>query len=89
MTGSESKSPEPREQSVEQKCGEVNSDSVMRELGQAGRFHLRMYVLVALVAVQVGMLHTTYIFLAGSIPYSYGMESVRCCNSLAIVKGHS
>lgn len=69
MTGSESKAAEPTEQSVEQKYVEVNTDSVMRELGQAGRFHLRMYLLVALVAVQVGMLHTTYIFLAGSIPY--------------------
>lgn len=48
---------------------ELNPDIVMQELGQAGRFHMRVYVLVALVAVQVGLLHTTYIFLAADIPY--------------------
>lgn len=48
---------------------EVDADSVVRQLGQAGRFHLRVYLLVALVAVQVGLLHTTYIFLAARVPY--------------------
>lgn len=52
-----------------EKCIEVSPDNVMRELGQAGRFHLRVYVLVAMAAVQVGLLHTTYIFLAADIPY--------------------
>lgn len=51
------------------KPGEVDAESVLLQLGQAGRFHLRVYVLVALVAVQVGLLHTTYIFLAGRVPY--------------------
>lgn len=51
--------------------GEVDADSVVRQLGQAGRFHLRVYVLMALAAVQVGLLHTTYIFLAASVPYRY------------------
>jgi hypothetical protein len=49
-------------------CG-VDADGVLRQLGQAGRFHLKVYVLVALAAVQVGMLHTTYIFLAADVPY--------------------
>lgn len=50
---------------------EVDAESVLRQLGQAGRFHLRAYVLLALVAVQVGLLHTTYIFLAATVPYRY------------------
>lgn len=49
-------------------CG-VDADSVVRQLGQAGPFHLRVYAMVALAAAQVGMLHTTYIFLAGDVPY--------------------
>lgn len=54
---------------------EVDADSVVRQLGQAGRFHLRVYVLVALVAVQVGLLHTTYIFLAARVPYRWACSS--------------
>lgn len=55
-------------------AGEVDAESVVRQLGQAGRFHLRVYVLVALAAVQVGLLHTTYIFLAASVPYRYVLK---------------
>lgn len=67
---SESKVKEPEDgQTV---GGDVDVDRVMLELGQAGWFHLRIYLLVALAAVQVGLLHTTYIFLAADIPY-------RCC----------
>lgn len=51
------------------KAVEVDVDGVLQQLGQAGRFHLRTYFLVALVAVQVGLLHTTYIFLAADVPY--------------------
>ena len=51
--------------------GEVDAESVLRQLGQAGRFHLRAYFLLALVGVQVGLLHTTYIFLAATVPYRY------------------
>lgn len=49
-------------------CG-VDAEAVVQQLGQAGRFHLRVYLLVAFGAFQVGLLHTTYIFLAGDIPY--------------------
>ncbi|KAL4709505.1 hypothetical protein ACJJTC_007236 [Scirpophaga incertulas] len=49
-------------------CG-IDADAVLYQLGQAGRFHLRVYALVALAAVQVGLLHTTYIFLAADVPY--------------------
>ncbi|RVE51970.1 hypothetical protein evm_003436 [Chilo suppressalis] len=49
-------------------CG-VDADNVLRQLGQAGRFHLRVYALVGLAAIQVGLLHTTYIFLAADVPY--------------------
>lgn len=52
----------------EDKCG-VDVEGVYRELGQAGCFHRRVFVLVALAAVQVGLLHTTYIFLAADVPY--------------------
>lgn len=48
---------------------QVQLDSVLKQLGQASRFHCRVYALVALAAVQVGLLHTTYIFLAGDLPY--------------------
>lgn len=49
-------------------CG-VDVESVYRQLGQAGRFHARVLALVALAAVQVGLLHTTYIFLAADVHY--------------------
>lgn len=49
--------------------GGVDVDRVLGQLGQAGQFHLRVYVMVAVAVIQVGMLHTTYIFLAGSVPY--------------------
>ncbi|KAJ8716904.1 hypothetical protein PYW07_003531 [Mythimna separata] len=52
-------------------AGEVDAESVLRQLGQLGPFHLRAYALLALAALQVGLLHTTYIFLAGSVPYRY------------------
>lgn len=48
---------------------ELDVERVLRELGQAGRFHARALALAALAAVQVGMLHTTYIFLAADVPY--------------------
>lgn len=53
----------------------VDVDSVMRQLGVLGRFHRRVYPLVALAAVQVGLLHTTYIFLAGDVDYRYNIYS--------------
>ncbi|KAH9633783.1 hypothetical protein HF086_005417 [Spodoptera exigua] len=62
MAGEDKKTPAP---------GDVDADSVVRQLGQAGRFHMRVYVLMALAAVQVGLLHTTYIFLAAGVPYSF------------------
>lgn len=49
--------------------GPVEADVVLKQLGQAGRFHIRVYVLVAFAAFQVGLLHTTYIFLAADVPY--------------------
>ncbi|KAL0830928.1 hypothetical protein ABMA28_003009 [Loxostege sticticalis] len=61
-------------------CG-VDADSVLRQLGQAGRFHLRVYVLVALAAVQVGLLHTTYIFLAADVPYRCQIPECELLNS--------
>ncbi|VVC91062.1 unnamed protein product [Leptidea sinapis] len=47
----------------------VDVDGIMVALGQAGRYHVRVFIMVALAAFQVGLLHTTYIFLAGSVPY--------------------
>lgn len=49
-------------------AGEVDGERVVGELGVRW-FHARVGLLVALVAVQVGMLHTTYIFLAADVPY--------------------
>lgn len=51
----------------------VDVDSVMRQLGVLGRYHRRVYPLVALAAMQVGLLHTTYIFLAGDVNYRYNI----------------
>lgn len=53
----------------------VDVDSVVRQLGVLGRFHLCVYPLVALAAMQVGLLHTTYIFLAGDVNYRYNIYS--------------
>lgn len=53
----------------------VDVDSIVRQLGVLGRFHRRVYPLVALAAMQVGLLHTTYIFLAGDVDYRYKMCS--------------
>ncbi|CAH2270037.1 jg17890 [Pararge aegeria aegeria] len=49
----------------------VDPESVMRELSHLGRFHLQVYLLIALAAVQVGLVHVTYIFLAADVPYRY------------------
>ncbi|KAJ8723060.1 hypothetical protein PYW08_002972 [Mythimna loreyi] len=59
--------------------GEVDAESVLRQLGQLGCFHLRAYVLLALAALQVGLLHTTYIFLAGNVPYSPAPVTLEWC----------
>uniref|UniRef100_A0A2A4K7E3 Major facilitator superfamily (MFS) profile domain-containing protein n=1 Tax=Heliothis virescens TaxID=7102 RepID=A0A2A4K7E3_HELVI len=61
--------------------GSLDADSVVRQLGQAGRFHCRVYALLALVAVQVGLLHTTYIFLAGRVPYRCVVPECELANS--------
>ena len=49
--------------------GALDVDGIMVQLGQAGRFHIFNYILLALPAFQVGLLHTTYIFLAATVPY--------------------
>lgn len=56
----------------------LDVDSVVRQLGVLGRFHRRVYPLVALAAVQVGLLHTTYIFLAADVNYRYKCPLVDC-----------
>lgn len=52
-------------------AGGVDVDGVVRQLGVRGRFHRRVYPLLALAAVQVGLLHTTYIFLAADVDSRY------------------
>ncbi|KAG7299214.1 hypothetical protein JYU34_017766 [Plutella xylostella] len=59
----------------------VDVDGVMKQLGQLGRFHCRAFALLALVAVQVGMLHTTYIFLAGDVHYRCLIPECESSNS--------
>lgn len=83
MSSDVSKAPEQEVGKVEktEKYVEVSPDNVMRELGQAGRFHMRVYVLVAMAAVQVGLLHTTYIFLAADIPYRCVVPECEAFNS--------
>ncbi|XP_075975360.1 organic cation transporter protein-like isoform X1 [Anticarsia gemmatalis] len=59
----------------------LDPDSILRQLGQAGKFHLRVYLLVALAAIQVGILHTTYIFLAGRENYRCVVPECESANS--------
>lgn len=52
------------------------ADAVLAELSagagrRPGYFQLLSYVLAALAAVQVGLLHTTYVFLAADLPHRY------------------
>ncbi|CAH2084348.1 unnamed protein product [Euphydryas editha] len=82
MSNSNVKEPEDGQKIV---TGDLDVDKLMCELGQAGRFHVRMYVLVALAAVQVGLLHTTYIFLAADLPYRCCMTTVFLFNSSFII----
>lgn len=56
-------------QEKQKSSGHVDPDGIMKQLGQTGKFHLRMYVMMGLACVQVGLLHTTYIFLAAGVPY--------------------
>ncbi|CAH2047611.1 unnamed protein product, partial [Iphiclides podalirius] len=61
----------------------LEADAVLKQLGQAGRFHIRMYVMVAMATFQVGLLHTTYIFLAADVPYR---ETLTTENHLSLEK---
>lgn len=49
--------------------GQLDSESILNQLGQTGRFHLCIFVLMGIVCIQVAQLHTTYIFLAAGVPY--------------------
>lgn len=48
-------------------AGALDCDAVLAQLG--GWFRARVLLCAALAAVQVGLLHTTYIFLAADGPY--------------------
>lgn len=47
----------------------VDTERLMRELGQARRFHLTNYVLLALTVFVAALYATNYVFLAADVPY--------------------
>lgn len=57
----------PADEGETKGAGALDCDSVLAQLG--GWFRARVLVCAALAAVQVGLLHTTYIFLAADVPY--------------------
>lgn len=53
----------------------VDMEQLMQELGQARRFHLGNYVLLALTVFVAALYATNYVFLAADVPYRYTMHS--------------
>lgn len=49
--------------------GGVDTDRLMRELGQFKRFHLANYVMLALPVFVAALYAINYVFLAADVPY--------------------
>lgn len=49
--------------------GGVDTDRLMKELGQFRRFHMTNYVLLALPIFMASLYAINYVFLAGDVPY--------------------
>lgn len=49
--------------------GGVDTDRLMRELGQFKRFHLVNYVMLALPVFVAALYAINYVFLAADVPY--------------------
>ncbi|XP_038214161.1 organic cation transporter protein-like isoform X2 [Zerene cesonia] len=59
----------------------VDAEVLMRELGQFRRFHLLNYVLVFLASFMSCIYYTSYIFLAGDVPYRCVIPECELTNS--------
>lgn len=49
--------------------GGVDTDRLMRELGQFRRFHVTNYCLISLVTITAAIYSVNYVFLAADVPY--------------------
>ncbi|XP_041979847.1 organic cation transporter protein-like isoform X2 [Aricia agestis] len=49
--------------------GGMDTDALMKELGQGGRFHIINYILVSLAMFSLAQYQTQYVFLAADVPY--------------------
>ncbi|PZC71372.1 hypothetical protein B5X24_HaOG213517 [Helicoverpa armigera] len=62
---------EAMEKEVFAGSGGVDTERLMRELGQARRFHLASYALLAVAVFVAALYATNYVFLAADVPYRY------------------
>ncbi|XP_022828155.1 organic cation transporter protein-like isoform X1 [Spodoptera litura] len=59
----------------------VDMERLMKELGQARRFHLGNYVLLALTVFVAALYATNYVFLAADVPYRCVVPECEASNS--------
>ncbi|XP_075975361.1 organic cation transporter protein-like isoform X2 [Anticarsia gemmatalis] len=72
--------PEGGEDSCAGSCG-VDTELLMKELGQFKRFHLLNYVLASLTVFVAAIYATNYVFLAGDVPYRCVVPECESANS--------
>ncbi|CAH2084349.1 unnamed protein product [Euphydryas editha] len=60
---------------------QIDTDGLMRELGQYRRFHLLNYALLALVAFSVAHYGINYVFLVADVPYRCMIPECEAANS--------
>lgn len=51
------------------RCGEVDTERLMQELGQFKLFHLKNYFLLAIAVFSAAIYGINYVFLAADVPY--------------------
>ncbi|KAJ8716903.1 hypothetical protein PYW07_003530 [Mythimna separata] len=59
----------------------VDTERLMKELGQARRFHVKNYLLLALAVYVLAFYATNYVFLAADVPYRCVVPECEAANS--------
>ncbi|XP_047025396.1 organic cation transporter protein-like [Helicoverpa zea] len=72
---------EAMEKEVFAGSGGVDTERLMRELGQARRFHLASYALLAVAVFVAALYATNYVFLAADVPYRCVVPECESANS--------
>ncbi|CAH2084350.1 unnamed protein product [Euphydryas editha] len=60
---------------------QIDTDGLMRELGQNRRFHLKNYALLALVTFSLAHYGVNYVFLVADVPYRCMIPECEAANS--------